>query len=341
MPLRSRQPVFGFSIEAGKRRTHNGQGRESPLPGGELAFIDWIRRQTHLDPALVPLGPGDDCAIVSVEGRQVLFTTDMFLDGTHFDLTRDDPVLVGRKAMAANLSDMAAMAGLPRAAVASVGLPKAAMALARALHHGMRLMADAYACPIVGGDVTAWTRQSDRLSICIGMLGEPGGIDPVRRSGAQIGDVVLVTGRLGGSLLGRHLTFEPRVAEARALAQAAPIHAMMDVSDGLSSDLAHLTAESGVGAVIRAADVPIHPDAEEVARTTGRAPLHHALNDGEDFELLFTTDEASAARLLARPPIDVLVTPIGRITAEGLALETAEGQRTSLVPRGYEHDLGE
>ena len=327
------------------------------MGGGEFMFIDWVRRQTALDPALVPVGPGDDCAVLTIGGERVLITTDMFLDGTHFDLAHDDPVLVGRKAMAANLSDIAAMAGLPRAAVVSVGLPRShGLSLGRALYQGMRAMADAYACPIVGGDVTSWAApasdlsdRSDmsdraaprRLAISIAMLGEPAGIEPVLRRGARVGDVVLVTGRLGGSLLGRHLTFEPRVAEARALAQAVRLHAMMDISDGLSPDLAHICAESGTGAVIQAASLPIHADAEALARRTGRTPLDHALNDGEDFELLFTTDEDSARHLAAHPPIDVPLTAIGRIVAEGLFIEDAAGRRAPLAPGGYEHDLGE
>jgi len=307
---------------------------------GEFAFIDWIRQHALVGGAGVSVGPGDDCAVIDVSGGRILLTTDILLDGTHFDLAAAGPVLVGRKAVAANLSDIAAMAGLPRAAVVAVGLPRSAgQALARALYRGMREVADAYECPIVGGDVTAWPRSADRLVISVAVVGEPAEIEPVLRSGAQVGDEVLVTGRLGGASLGRHLTFEPLIAEARALATAGSIHAMIDLSDGLSSDLAHIAAESETGAVIRAGDVPVHPDAETLARSSGRPPLEHALNDGEDFELLFTTDRRTADRLCADPPAAVALTRIGEIVPEGFFIEAPDGQRMPLVSAGYEHEL--
>lgn len=309
---------------------------------GEFAFIEWLRRQQHLDPARVPVGPGDDCAVVAVDDRRVLFATDIFLEGTHFRLAETEPFLVGRKAMAANLSDLAAMAGLPRAAVVSVGLPATGgRSLAEAIYRGLASVADRHGCPVVGGDVAVWPRGAGGLTVSVAVMGEPAGIEPVLRRGAQVGDVILVTGRLGGSRLGRHLTFEPRVVEARALATTVPIHAMIDVSDGLSSDLAHVCRESGVGALVRATDIPVHEDAVMAADRSGRTPLAHALHDGEDFELLFTTDAESARRLCADPPVGVPLTVIGEIIAEGLLIESEAGGRTPLVPEGYEHHVGE
>ena len=312
------------------------------MGAGEFNLIDWFRGHPPADPARVPVGPGDDCAVVSVAGRRVLVTTDAFLDGTHFDLSHTDPVAVGRKAMNASLSDIAAMAGLPVAAVVSVGLPRGCgRELGRALYRGLRAAADAAQCAIVGGDITAWSRAADRLAVSVTVLGDPAGVEPVLRSGAHVGDGLIVTGRLGGSSVGRHLSFEPRLAEARALAEAVDLHAMIDLSDGLSSDAAHIARESGVGVLIRETAVPIHPDAVALSETTGRPPVDHALNDGEDFELLFTVDADTAAILAAHPPVAVPLTVVGEVIEAGVLLEAADGTRQPLKAGGYEHDIGD
>ena len=165
----------------------------------------------------------------------------------------------------------------------------------------MRELAERFGVDLVGGDTNAWDGP---LVISVTLLGEATARGAVRRAGARPGDAILVTGPLGGSLLaGRHLRPEPRIAEALALHQAAPLHAMIDISDGLSSDLAHILAESGgLGAVLDAAAIPIHPDAHEMSRRDGIPALDHALNDGEDFELCLVVAADDAARLARRAP---------------------------------------
>src|SRR5438093_503561 len=243
----------------------------------EFAFIDWLRRRTPADPRVL-VGPGDDTAVLGWPAdRPCLVTTDMLLEGSCFRLAEAGPRRVGKKAMAVNLSDIAAMAGRPVAAVVSVGLPRpGGMALAQELDAGLREMADAFRVAMIGGDTNSWDGP---LVISVTLLGEPTGRGPVTRAGAQPGDWLVVTGPLGGSILGKHLDFTPRVREAVALHALADLHAMIDISDGLAADVRHLCDESRCGAVLWAERIPISDDARRM--NDARSPLEHALGDGE------------------------------------------------------------
>jgi len=308
---------------------------------GELAYIRWIRSRLAGGDRRVTIGPGDDMAEVLVplldkgqDRARVLIGTDTILDGVHFDLGRDRLEDVGWKAVAVNLSDVAAMAGEPLAAVGAVALPRSfGMAEAQRLFEGMSRCAEVYDTAWVGGDVTAWEHP---LAVTVTVLAQAE--HPVRRSGARPGQWIGVTGALGGSLLGKHLTFSPRVREARRLAEAVSLGAMMDLSDGLSSDVRHIGEESGCGAIIEGARIPIAEAARELAARDGRGPLDHALNDGEDFELLFTVDEADAERL-AGLDVGVPVTVIGRTveSSRGILMVDEEGREQPLQRGGYEH----
>jgi thiamine-monophosphate kinase len=299
----------------------------------EFAFIDWLRRRTPADPRVL-LGPGDDCAALFLEsGKPCLVTTDMLLEGSCFVLAEAGPRRVGRKAMAVNLSDMAAMAGQPVAAVVSVGLPrKGGRALAEELYCGLREMADAFDTAVVGGDTNSWNGP---LVLSITLMGQPTGQGPVQRQGARPGDWLLVTGPLGGSLAGHHLDFTPRIREARQLHALADLHAMIDVSDGLAADVLHLCEESNCGAVLRAAAIPITDAAQK--SNDGRSPLDHALSDGEDFELVFAVTPTEATRLLETQPVaGITLSRIGECVEQGFWLEEA-GQLRPIEGRGYVH----
>jgi thiamine-monophosphate kinase len=305
---------------------------------GEWRLIDWIRGRTRLDPRAVPLGPGDDMAIVRLAGEsECLVTVDALVEGTHFDLEKATPRQVGYKALAVSLSDAAAMAALPVCAVAWVALPNGRdMAFAKEICRGLADAAQRFDCPIVGGDIVS---GSGPLSVGTALVARADGIEPVRRSGAKAGDWLFATGELGGSVLGRHLSFVPRVAEARLLARTVMLHAMIDLSDGLSTDLGHLCEESGVGAEVEAEAVPISADARRLSETDGRPALEHALNDGEDFELLFAVGPEDGERLVAKNPLGgIRLTRIGRATENReTTLARADGRRERLEPRGWEH----
>jgi thiamine-monophosphate kinase len=299
----------------------------------EFAYIDWLRRRTPSD-ARVLLGPGDDAAAVKLSsGAPCLVTTDMLLEGSCFRLAEAGPRRVGRKAMAVNLSDIAAMAGRPVAAVVSVGLPRQqGRALAEELYLGLREVADAFDTAIAGGDTNSWDGP---LVISVTLLGEATGRGPVSRGGARPGDWLFVTGSLGGSILGKHLDFTPRIRESLRLHELVELRAMIDISDGLAADVNHLREESRCGAVLYADAIPISDAARQMNDST--SALDHALSDGEDFELVFAVGAADGQRLLETQPLDgVRLSCVGACVEQGLWLEE-NGQRRPLEPRGYEH----
>jgi len=306
---------------------------------GEQAYIRWLRQRWVAHPRVL-VGPGDDAAVLTwPSDRSVVVTTDMLMEGTCFVLAQAGARRVGRKALAVNLSDLAAMAARPVACVVSVALPQVGgRAVAEELYLGMEELSKAFDIPIVGGDTNSW---SGPLVIAVTALGECGPRGPVRRRGAQAGDWLLLTGPLGGSLLGHHLTFTPRVREALTLVDLVRVHAMIDISDGLSTDLAHLCQESDCGACVEAALLPIRPEAEQF--DDGRSPLEHALHDGEDFELLFAVSPEDGASLLADQPLQPLGVHLYRIgscrSEKTLTLILPDGRSQPLVPRGYEHRL--
>ncbi len=281
------------------------------------------------------LGIGDDMAMLRSEGQPVLVTSDMLLDGVHFQSEKHSPSEIGRKAACCSLSDCAAMAVKPVGAILSLALPRSFSAgQTQELVESLITTCEEFGCPLVGGDTTSWDNP---LAIDMAMLAQPyADIVPVRRDGGRDGDGIFVTGKLGGSLLGRHLTFTPRVVEAERIARTLGprLHAMMDISDGVAIDLDRMVEASGVGAFLeeellqRAAS----DAAKEASGNDGRSILDHVLSDGEDFELLIAGDiDADAAGNLG-------LLPIGKITAgSGLRIKTSAGNEEKLEPRGYQH----
>jgi thiamine-monophosphate kinase len=302
----------------------------------EFSLIDWIRsRVVDRDP--VTLGIGDDAAVLrSNSGSDWLVATDMLMEGTDFTFPPATPQLAGRKALAVNLSDIAAMGGQPTAAFASVALPiTRGMEFARELHAGVLDLADQYDIVLAGGDTNSWNGP---LVINVAVVGEPVGFKPITRGGAKPGDAIYVTGSFGGSLAGHHLTFEPRVREAARLVRLVDIHAMIDVSDGLAADLHHILDQSHVGAIVDASAIPIRPAAR--SEDAARDPLLRALSDGEDFELIFTVSDADSARLAADWNDATPITRIGQITStSGCFLKRVDGKAEPLPPLGWSHAL--
>lgn len=330
---------------------------------GEDNLVAWLTGRTRGDggsdphgadpcggnvPDGVTIGIGDDMALLETGGA-LLVTADMLMDGVHFNSAVHAPNEIGRKALAASLSDCAAMAVRPRWAMVSVALPEVwSMEQARELFRGIEALARVSDCGIVGGDTNSWSRP---LVVDVTVLATPyPDVTPVRRDGALPGDELFVTGRLGGSLRGHHLTFTPRVEEARALGRrlGSNLHAMMDLSDGLSTDAGRMATASGHGLLFDAEAIERVASAAALAasREDGHSPLNHALHDGEDYELLFAAAAGGMERSETNPEktdsadgrLMECLTRIGVVIEEpGVWLLAADGVRTPLESAGWQH----
>lgn len=308
----------------------------------ETEFLAWLHERIAPHRRL-QLGIGDDAAVVDLlaggEGAHpgCVVTVDLLTDGVDFLLAETIPQRVGRKALAVNLSDLAAMAARPSAAVIAVALPRTgALDLAKQLYEGLLPLAERYDVAIAGGDTNTWDGP---LVISVTLLGELTARGPLRRDGARPGDAIVVTGDFGGSLLGKHFDFEPRLAEALRLHERYELHAGMDVSDGLSLDLSRLCTASRCGAALDLDAVPISPAARELAasRADGKTPLEHALSDGEDFELLLAMSPDEARRVIAEQPLGVPVSIIGEFVEQPGLWQREKGGLKPLAAQGYMH----
>jgi len=311
----------------------------------ESALLNHIHAAAGQAGPGIAIPPGDDMGAMTLGGQTVLVTVDQLAGGLHVDLERTPLEKVGRKAIARNLSDVAAMAAEPRGAVVAAMLPSGfGESRANALFDACHAAGNALNCPIFGGDIGIWDGQ---LLLSVTVLAEPAGVEPVLRRGARPGDTLYVTGWLGGSLesvagQAHHLDFAARVALARQLAgdPATRPTAMIDISDGLGRDLTRLCQASGVDAVAQADRLPVSAAAEQAAGRTGEPGWRHAVADGEDYELLFT-----AAGPLPEQVNGVAVHAIGRVEAPtddepNAWLDGPDGQRIALAQLGWEHSGG-
>lgn len=299
----------------------------------EDEITGWFASQRKLSPKDFPIGIGDDMAQIRFGDESVLITTDILLDGVHFNLEQATLKQIGYKAMAVSLSDCAAMATIPVAAVVSVAMPKSyGTEELKELHSGITQAGDKFGCALVGGDITCWKNENP-FTISVAMLSRQSDNEPVKRSGAKSGDIICVTGSLGGSGFGKHLEFEPRVEESLKIAQMVSLNSMIDLSDGLSSDLNRICKQSGVGAVIEEVQIPISNDAMKTDN-----PLESALNDGEDFELLFTLSQSDCKKLLDKWDEPIPIHKIGMITQTGkIQIRMQDGRIIELEAKGYDH----
>ncbi|MCB9831561.1 MAG: thiamine-monophosphate kinase [Planctomycetes bacterium] len=296
----------------------------------EHDFLAWLRAESSDSRLPVPIG--DDAALVET-GPSTLVALDTVVEGRHLLAGPDLPERMARKALRVNLSDIAAMGGRAETVLVGLGLPESADAetarrFSRAMIDDCRL----HGVELAGGDTVV---AGSAMFASVTVLGRP--IDrPIRRGGGRPGDLVLVTGWLGGSILGHHESFLPRLAEAAELVRLGPPSAMADVSDGFLRDLANIATASGCGALVRADALPIAPAARELAARDGRSALDHALHDGEDFELVFTMAPAAAEKLLRAWKLETPIVVAGELVEAGLWLEV-DGQRRAVQAGGFDH----
>jgi thiamine-monophosphate kinase len=323
---------------------------------GEFGLIEQIRRTAARDAKRVRIGIGDDAAALVLSPASVLLaTTDMLLEGVHFDLATTDLFSLGWKSAAVNLSDIAAMGGAPRFCMTALGIPPSlTVEDIGAFYRGANACLKKFGAVLVGGDTC---RSRKGFVITVTLLGEMARKRIITRSGARPGDLIFVTGTLGDSAAGleilrsadcgvrskkpecrklieKHLKPFPRVAEGMKLAAAGAASAMIDVSDGLSSDLVHICEQSRVGVELFAEKVPLSKHLLSM-KTLQRPALEYALSGGEDYELLFTVPREKAGRLRS---IRLKVTEIGRVVkGTGMRLFGDDGRRTPLRASGYDH----
>ena len=304
----------------------------------EFELIHLLTRDLPSDDSVVT-GPGDDCAVIDLglESSFLLFKTDAIVESVHFT-AQTDPRRIGHKALARNLSDIAAMAGTPSHALVTLGLPESYdPQRVKDIYAGIQSLATRHGVSIVGGETTT---NPDRLLLSIALLGR---VDKDRcrhRRGACPGDALFVSGELGGSLDGKHLEFEPRLEEARWLSLNWNIHSMIDLSDGLAGDLPHLLQPDHLGAELHSASIPISRAARLRSQSGGKPPLQAALTDGEDFELLLTVASKDAVPLRDawhRQFPSLPLTCIGKIMdLPGITIRDARGVHP-VTDHGYRH----
>ncbi|HEY8993583.1 MAG TPA: thiamine-phosphate kinase [Lacunisphaera sp.] len=302
---------------------------------GESRLIGEIRRWLGDASPAAPFGIGDDCAVIPPTRRHQLVTTDPVIHGRHFDDTVPARA-VGAKLLKRNLSDIAAMGGRPVAAVVSLALaPETSVAWLRDFYLGLAATARKHRVKIVGGDITQG--PAFFFGAFLTLHGESSGNRVITRTGARAGDAIFVTGRLGGSRLGHHYKFSPRLAEGAWLAGRPEVRAMMDISDGLAKDLESVTT-AGLSVALNEPAIPVSSAARHAATKSGRSALAHALGDGEDYELLIVVRaRADSVRLLRdwrRRFPSVPLTCVGTFVADH---RVPVGAINLSQYRGYEH----
>ena len=343
---------------------------------GEFGLIAKIKAQAKGRSSSTLLGIGDDAAALSLSpSKTLLTTTDMLLEGVHFDLSYTDFYSLGWKSAAVNLSDIAAMGGVPRFCLTALGIPSTiSVEQIKDFYKGFHALCRKYDVDLVGGDTC---RSEKGLVISVTALGEVEKKKMLTRAGARAGDLIFVTGTLGDSAAGmevlkagarvqgsgarvqgpgsrgkghnselrtqnsplirKHLRPNPRIESGRKIALSGFATSMIDISDGLSSDLGHICEESGVGAEINAEQLPFSKDIQRAVDQLRTIPLQYALSGGEDYELLFTLQPSKLKKFLA---LKIPSTQIGAVIAGNKMFLNEQGKRAVLRPKGFNHFAG-
>ncbi len=304
---------------------------------GEFGLIELIRKRLRHTKGVIK-GIGDDSAVISqFPGKLQLLTTDTLVENIDFKMKEASPEQVGRKLLSVNLSDIAAMGGVPKYSLLTLGLPaKTSMSWLNRFLKGFLSLSARYKVKLIGGDLsnsgTLWTSL-----VLIGMIERK---NCVYRCGARPGDDIFVTGSLGGSILGKHFDFKPRLNEAREIIKRFHPTSMIDISDGLIQDLRHIMEESAVGADVFASAIPISDAARKLSRIDKRTALMHAMTDGEDFELIFTA-KSSSVKSIPKKIAGIRISRIGTIHNNNRELslfDSEEKKKKFLLSKsGYKH----
>jgi thiamine-monophosphate kinase len=299
----------------------------------EHGFIAWAKQRAMRLPK-IKLGIGDDCALIESDGSDWVVTTDSLCEGTHFILAECGPQAVGKKLVGVNLSDLASMAARPVSVFLSLCLPRnSAEQIGAEIYEGVCKACQEYHVAIGGGDTNVWDGPLVVHLTAIGTAPKEG---TWLRSGARPGDKIVVSGKLGGSLLGRHLDFEPRLRVAQRLHPLGIVQAATDISDGLGVDLLNITVASRCGAEVDLDKIPISDAAIHRAMTSGQTALEHAIGDGEDFELLLAVDPSKIDQM--PESIDgVPLTVIGTFVSRTGLWSRSKGGVMQMQARGYVH----
>jgi len=308
---------------------------------GEFGLIDRLKERIGEDEGVVK-GIGDDCAVLEDRENYQLLTTDMLVSGDHFNREWQSPWQIGWKSIVVNVSDIASMGGVPKWALVSMALPDdVSVEYIDQIFGGMIDASDEYDLSIIGGDTT----HGDLLVMNVALIGEVKKEDLCMRSDAEVGDMICVSGDVGKSWAGLELLragedgytdfyLEPYCRLDISGKLAPIVNAMIDVSDGVASEVGHICEESGVGAEVYKDKIPISDKTKEAGKILGKDPMFWALSGGEDFELLFTIDEEKIDSI---DGIDY--TKIGKITKSGMFLADEDGEKSELKG-GYDHFSG-
>ena len=299
----------------------------------EADFITWLQEQSVTQAAVFG-DLTDDAAIINADGPLVV-TTDAITEDVDFILNEVTPEEIGFKAVMVNASDIAAMGAYPTELFVNLVIPSHwSLTSVKSLYAGIQLASVQCNCKIAGGDFNAW---DGGLVVSITMHGYCKHNQPILRSTAKPGDFLCVSGPLGGSILGHHLSFTPRIGLLDELSQFVQLSSAMDISDGLSSDLHRLCKASNVGAIIEAQKLPISEAARCLADRDGHSPIDHALNDGEDFELLFTINPHDFRSHPLPKELERSLFVIGDITEEKVLLLSNGNSKIPLESLGFMH----
>ncbi|GAG63104.1 unnamed protein product [marine sediment metagenome] len=328
---------------------------------GEFSLIKKITKDIFVDKSMVIAGVGDDVAVIKTKSEKYsLLTCDVLIEGTHFKRETITPYQLGKKAIAINVSDIAAKGGIPNQALISIGLTKdTKVKYVEEIYRGIKEEAKKFNIDIVGGNTAL---SKDKIFVDIFLIGE---IEPeflLLRSGAKTGDKILVTGNLGDSSAGleiienldfkfeekikiklkqAHLNPCPRFVEGKIIAKSRLAHSMMDISDGLSSDLAKICEASGVGAIIWEDKIPISKETLAFAKSVKKSPLNFALHGGEDYELLLTSPPENANLIIQKiqGKTETKVSELGEIKDKefGIKIVKTDGRIMPLNTYGWDH----